>query len=41
MPRPAMPRPVLRPAPPPPQVNGEGGEAGGEAGSDEDDENAL
>ncbi len=41
VPRPAIPKPIIRAAPPPPQANGEAGEAGAEAGSDEDDENAL
>lgn len=42
VPRPSMPRlPMVRPAPAPAAVNGEAGEAGADAGSDEDDENAL
>ena len=41
--RPSLPRPpIVRVAPPPPQANGAAGEAGaGDAGSEEDDENAL
>jgi RNA polymerase primary sigma factor len=40
MPRPALLKPVIRVAPPPPQANGEAGEATAEGGED-DDENAL
>src|SRR5690242_17441863 len=40
-PRPAMPRPPIVRAAPPPAANGEAGEGGGEAGSEDDDENAL
>src|SRR5581483_7848983 len=42
VPRPAMPtKPLIRVAPPPQPAAAEGGAEGGEAGSDEDDENAL
>src|SRR5439155_26625495 len=40
MPRPALRKPVIRVAQPPPQANGEAGEATAEGGED-DDENAL
>src|SRR5689334_11469241 len=41
VPRPAIIKPIIRPAPPPPQANGEAVEGAASEGGEDDDENAL